>query len=451
MHNITNFKKKTQRLAFPDKQATVFGLQIIATWFVFLKLILKTANDCASFLAIDIKIMKNLKNKVFSVLLPDGESWLSYSVQSCLAHVPGVKTIVLSSNALDPLRFSRYTQQFFSHPQQSDAEKLQAIDDTLNRTNIDIVLPVDTKTIRLLSAHKTAIKAKTALAPLPTVDAIDTAANKWLLAQWLQKHDIPCPTTLLYQPNQTFEQALKALRFPVLIKPTQQVGDVGIGGRGIQIFDQPSALLTFCQANTTVEYIVQPFIKGYDIDCSVLCQDGVIEAYTIQKGFMSGRGRFDPPAGIDLLHDTGVYAVVQQLVAKMNWTGIAHFDLRYDEEDQQVKVIEINARFWGSLSGSFYAGVNFPYLTCLAGLGLDIPKTEFQPLRYVNGGAALKLMSQRFLRQKNQTGYFDNSALDFMSKNPLPKAIEYGVKVGGKLMANFSTKTQSTNFMKTKT
>ncbi|SJM89514.1 putative Carbamoylphosphate synthase large subunit [Crenothrix polyspora] len=397
--------------------------------------------------------MKNSKEKeTFSVLIPDGESWLSYSVQSCLAQIPGVEVIVLSNNTLDPMRFSRHTRQFYSYDQNVDdgQAKLAAIYDTLKRTKVDVVLPIDTQTMRLLSEHKASVQALTAIAPIPDVEAIDIASNKWLLAKWLQEHQLPCPATLLYRADKKFEQALQTLSFPVLLKPTQQVGDVGIGGRGIHIFDHPAALIEFCKDNATVEYVVQPFINGYDIDCSVLCQDGKIEAYTIQKGFMGGRGRFDPPAGIDLLHDDQTYDVINALVAKMNWTGIAHFDLRYDEQDQQVKVIEINARFWGSLLGSLCAGVNFPYVACLAGLGRAIPKTSFRPLRYVNGGAAAKIRYQQCIGKKPAGVYFDHSALDFMMKDPWPKVVSYCFKAYSKAVSKLNGGTRGASLYESK-
>jgi predicted ATP-grasp superfamily ATP-dependent carboligase len=382
----------------------------------------------------DYKTMKNSKNKTFSVLVPDAESWLSYSVQNCLAYIPGIKMIALSKNTWDPMRFSRRTHQFLSYAESSTNEgKLFAIQDAINRTHPDIVLPVDTQAIRLLSVHRESLQKLAALAPTPPVKAIDMASNKWLLAKWLQEHHIPCPATLLYQPGQAFEQALSKLVFPVLLKPTQQLGDVGIGGRGIEVFNCPDALLQFCHNNTEIEYIVQSYVNGYDMDCSVLCRDGKIQACTIQKGFMAGSGRFDPPAGIDLLYSAEVYDMIETIIKKMNWSGVAHFDLRYDADYHQVKVIEINVRFWGSLFGSFYAGVNFPYLTCLAGLGYDVPQTEFQPLRYVNGEATLTMCYQRLLKKSTYGAFFDRSALEFMAKDPVPKLAGYCFKTYGRL------------------
>jgi hypothetical protein len=91
--------------------------------------------------------------------------------------------------------------------------------------------------------------------------------------------------------------------------------------------------------------------------------------------------------------------------------------------------------------GSLCAGVNFPYLTCLAGLGHAIPKTSFRPLRYVNGGAAAKIRYQQCIGKKPAGIYFDNSALDFMMKDPLPKVISYCFKAYSKAISKLNGST----------
>jgi predicted ATP-grasp superfamily ATP-dependent carboligase len=374
---------------------------------------------------------KHMPRENFTVLIPDGESWLSYSVQSCLAQIPGVSVVVLSNSQLEPMRFSKHTAKFYSYTtsNNSELEKLAAIYKVVKKGGIDLILPVDTKTMRLLAAQGQHIKALVQIAPLPEAHAIDVATNKWRLVEWLRQHQLPGPTTLLYQPNAQFAQALANLSFPVLLKPLEQIGEMGIGGRGIQIFDHPEQLLDYCNQNDQ-PYIVQPFIKGYDIDCSVLCINGKVVAHTEQKGFISA-GSFAPAAGIDLVANAQAYRLVTDVVAKMNWTGVAHFDLRYDEQDQQIKVIEINARFWGSLLGSLCAGVNFPYLTCLLGLGRELPAPKLRPIRYVNGSAAVKLFIKRITGQGTIT--YDYSALDFMWQDPLPKVVAYAYKLCNKI------------------
>ena len=58
----------------------------------------------------------------------------------------------------------------------------------------------------------------------------------------------------------------------------------------------------------------------------------------------------------------------------MCWNGVAHIDMRIDAEDGEVKIFELNSRFWGSILGSLRAGVNFPHLACLSALKIPFPK-----------------------------------------------------------------------------
>jgi predicted ATP-grasp superfamily ATP-dependent carboligase len=356
----------------------------------------------------------------FSVLIPDGENVFAILVLRCLSQVPGLRTYILSNNPWAPIRFSRYGTQFSSNTGgKSDEGRLEAIWHTVKQMKADVILPVGQDTIRLLSKHAATLSHFTAVAPVPAVEVFDIAVNKWSLADWLKKNDIPHPPTILFQPKGDFDKRLSDLQFPVLIKPTR-----GGNGRGIRVFDDPSILLTFFKENLCLEeFIVQSFVRGYDVDCSVLCEEGKILAYTIQKGFIEGYHPFGPPAGIEFLADRATYDVVRLLMDRLHWSGIAHIDLRYDEHDKQVKVIEINPRYWGTLLGSLIAGVNFPYLACLAGLRVEVPNTEYQFKRFVAGTAAFKMLSQRFLKGHKAEFDFDSSSIGFILKDPLPEIL----------------------------
>lgn len=367
-----------------------------------------------------LKVENSKSRDNFSVLIPDGESGHAIPVLRCLSQIKGIIVYVLSNNPWISTRFSRYSNQFFSQPKGTgDEERLLAIHDIVKKTKVDVILPVDQQTIRLLSVHGRTLSHLTAIAPVPETNAFDISTNKWLFAEWLKKNDLPFPPTILYQTDKGFEQRLSAIPFPALIKPAQ-----GHSGDGIEYFDNPLALLRFCKEHIgSEEFIIQSYIRGYDIDCSVLCQNGTILAYTIQKGFMAGGHRFAPPIGIDLLFDKNTYDVTRELVKKFNWSGIVHLDLRYDEQENQVKVIEMNPRFWASLLGSLSAGVNFPYLACLAGLKRDLPEIEFQPKRFITfitGRATISILAQRFVRSDKANLYFDSSNLEYILKDPLP-------------------------------
>lgn len=93
----------------------------------------------------------------------------------------------------------------------------------------------------------------------------------------------------------------------------------------------------------------------------------------------------------------------------------------------------MNPRFWSSVTGSLCAGVNFPYLACLAGLKQDILKKEPKLKRYVNGSVAVKILAQRLIPGNRKNHYYDNSIIKFLLRDPLPHAFEKFFKLYNKV------------------
>lgn len=215
---------------------------------------------------------------------------------------------------------------------------------------------------------------------------------------------------------------MQQLQGPVLAKPTR-----GFGGKGIELFANTAALLEFLRQtnpDASLEYIIQEFIPGYDVDCSVLCQEGKILAYTIQKGFLARSKAFSAPAGIDFLQDEQVFEVAANLMSALQWTGVAHIDMRYDERDQKVKILEINARYWISIIGSLIVGVNFPYLACLCALEQEFTWPNYTLGRYIAPASALKEWGKGFLGQTRAEFSFRQTGLQYILPDPLAESIK---------------------------
>jgi D-aspartate ligase len=366
-----------------------------------------------------MKEHSNLK-KNFSVLIPDGESPLALSVVRCLSEVRGLKINILSKNRYTPVRFSRYIKNYLYHDSSNTLDHLSTIDKMVRRTKSDIVLPIDQPMIELLSYHKKELSDLTFLVPLPQPDAFNITSNKWLLADFLKQNGLPHPQTILYEDEWKLD-LIKELSFPVLIKPIK-----GFNGKGIKIIDDLTSLKYFFNKHrNSEESIFQSFIHGFDIDCSVLCKDGNILVYTIQKGIYPGRLQFAPPVGIEFLFDDQVLNIVTVLMNKLKWSGVAHIDLRYDEQDKKVKILEVNSRFWGSLLGSLNAGVNFPYLASLVGLKEDIPKIDYHFKKYIVPQATLGIIIKNLLRGRTTNFDFDYKFLKYILIDGLPVIVGF--------------------------
>jgi predicted ATP-grasp superfamily ATP-dependent carboligase len=169
--------------------------------------------------------------------------------------------------------------------------------------------------------------------------------------------------------------------------------------------------------------VLQEFIEGYDIDCSLLCNDGKFKAYTIQKGILFGNQKYAPAIGLQFLINDRLLEVVKQLMESLKWSGVAHIDLRYDKETSDYKVIEINGRFWSSLDASAAAGVNFPYLYSLKEDELLKSKILYKEIQYLNLKGLLKTVVKKPQLIFMYKYLKNNTALPLLISDPMPSVI----------------------------
>ena len=363
--------------------------------------------------------MPNKRSGAFSVVIPDAQSGHSLAVARCLA-LAGINSFAISPKKLSPLRFSWRKSKFIfqnSENCRSAEEVSQCLIRTARDTEADVYLPVDEDAHRFAILHRTRLEEHLRLPPLPTLEQFDIATDKGLLSKFLWNHSIPCPLTRYLDDWLADSSAFVDSRFPVLAKPVK-----GHGGAGIVVLRDISELQTFADA-TPLElkrsYIVQQFIRGYDIDCSVLCASGTILAYTIQKGVEARSRSFAAPGGIEFLYDEKLYDVVATLIADLQFSGIAHIDLRFDADDNDFKVIEINPRYWGSLTGSLMAGVNFPYLACMSALKESYPVSVYEKIRYIDFVSFIKGLGKRWIGASQCTFHLRETDFLFFCADPI--------------------------------
>jgi predicted ATP-grasp superfamily ATP-dependent carboligase len=195
--------------------------------------------------------------------------------------------------------------------------------------------------------------------------AFDEATNKALLADFLTRHEISHPPSIVMTAGIPSADRLSALTFPILAKPP--LLNKGAGIRRLETIDD---LASFAAGRPGDEcWVLQDFIDGYDLCVNVLCRDGKILAATVQHAIKLSSTPYRPMVGMEFKDDPAAMGIVEQLMHALNWSGVACVDLRFDARRKKVLVLEVNGRYWNSLLGSLNAGVNFPLLACEMSLG----------------------------------------------------------------------------------
>lgn len=359
------------------------------------------------------------------VFIPDGGFRHTLKVVRSLARGSLGPATSIHVSAGDPipraLQLSRHVAEI--HPisyELSGEDRMRAVASVARDIGADILFPLSITEGMLVARHRDLMDEHMSIVPLSDAATQELAGDKGRLARFMEAHDIPYPPAVSLKPVSTLRKRLEAVSFPVLVKTT-----IGEGGVHIFRFEEPDGVLEFARTKDDGwrEYIVQSYIEGSDVDYSVLAVDGEVIAHTIQQAIVPGEGGepFGPPSLIEFVHDPRVKAVGHRLIDALGYSGLAHVDLRYDENREALYVLEINTRIWGSLLGSLRAGINFPELACRVALDRPIPTVDYEDIRYSVGAPTL----ERVRKTVAQGIPLRQSCMAYGIDDPLPDLMNF--------------------------
>lgn len=355
-------------------------------------------------------------NSRINVLIPDGDSTWALSVMHCLSQVEAYRLFVLSNKKRTATKFSKYTTYYKFYERPDDAGWMDIINTAIENNSISVVLPIAEHEVSFFIKHKDNMSGLAKVAALPELKNFEIAIHKNKLSDFAKTHDIPHPKSFYFTAEHPTSKILSDIQFPILIKPLHQKG-----GEGIE------KMLSKAEFPTHISepIFIQEYIEGYDIDCSVLCLNGNILTHTIQKGNLPGSTTYAPQLRFDFIDNDDVLAVAQDVMSKLNWSGVAHLDMRYDENTKDYKLIEINARFWGSVEASEVAGINFPHLSVQLALGETISHKHYQTVSYMRLKGVLKLIKRRPTFILKRSYLMKNTEVRMLLKDPIPTVYKF--------------------------
>lgn len=359
------------------------------------------------------------KNHKIKVLIPDGEiEIMLFQVKSCLAKSNMVDIYVMSNRKYGPSRFSRFIKKYAYYPKTKNEEEwITNINDFIQKHHIDVIMPIYEKGIRILIKYKELLSQPDKLVHLTSLEIFDIAKNKISLARHMLREDIPHPVSFIKSSSEEKESIV----FPIIVKPL-----ISGGGEGIKILKNQLEFDVFSSKfNLEKDYLVQEYISGYDIDCSVLCEDGEIKAYTIQKGLLFRKNIFAPSIVVQFLYKKKLYDIVEKLMKSLKWSGIAHIDLRYDSKEDEFKVIEVNPRYWETLECSLIVGVNFPLNQSLLHMNYDVTHAQYKKIEVTTLRGFAKRIGKNPLFILRLSYIWEYSTLRYIIEDPVPSILKF--------------------------
>ncbi len=156
---------------------------------------------------------------------------------------------------------------------------------------------------------------------------------------------------------------LRSFREPIYVKVDACYDKMGRSGGVLKLKkgDDISNILVGL-ADRYSKFVVQEHVDGVGVGVFVFRRKGVVAAR-----FMHIRLNEVPYSGgvssyRKSFYHEGILADAIDKINSLNWDGVAMLEYRWESGTGSFALMEINARFWGSLHLAIYAGVDFPLL-----------------------------------------------------------------------------------------
>ena len=291
-------------------------------------------------------------------------------------------TVDVVSNELD-VRRSKFFRTVYSVAKPNNLSSLGRI---LEGVHYDVVFPMGDAEVSFLSKNKRQIEEDfDTLCLCPDYENLEIVENKQNFMSFCERNNVPHPKTIQLK-EETLQDCADVIGFPSIIKP-----DYSVGARGItKVHDIVELQNKFPDVqNGYGSCSLQEFIDNDEYYYNVMLYrncNGEFLGQTIIKilrKYPIGAGSSSYCVSVEndeLLH------ICMDCLNKLDWVGMADFDVLQRLDNKEYKIIEINPRVPASLRAALVSGVDFPEMIVLDAKGRTVPHYEYKPgksLRYL--------------------------------------------------------------------
>ena len=289
------------------------------------------------------------------VLLTDGGARQTLTILHGLKEI-GCHVSVLCSSKFDVCYASKLPDEKILN--NDAAGSYDGFEDFLHSQIIsgkyDVLLPVAEMTTNKVTKNEDEYKKYVKLACAPRKAYIQ-AFNKQNTFEHAMNIGMPCPATR--RTDQSVEDYLNQVEFPVIIKPRS-----GMGSIGFHKFEKREDFWPYIEGHKIDldQYVLQRFIKYDKYLGAILFVDqkgNVCMAYAdeVLRWFPIDAGTACLIRSIDNLE---LLENAARLLKAMKWQGVAALSFMIDKTDNTPKLQEINGRIPASIKLSWQCGFN---------------------------------------------------------------------------------------------
>ena len=273
-------------------------------------------------------------------------------------HRLGVPVFVASLSSADSVVHSRAVAGFFRLPDpvEKPGHFLNVLSGKVNATGADMLIPVTDGALAAVSSHYETLNPLLHLA-CPPPEVVNRVLNKEATLRIAQSAGVCVPREYVVLGGAS-PDIIREMAFPVIAKPRQKSASEMFK---IRYFRTPEELTAALNDGVIEDAMVQEYCEGCGVGVEMLVQQGKCVA-----AFQHRRLREYPSAG-----GVAVTAVAEsvdpqladaslRLLRALEWDGVAMVEFRHDRRTGVAALMEVNGRYWGTVSLALQAGIDFP-------------------------------------------------------------------------------------------
>lgn len=241
----------------------------------------------------------------------------------------------------------------------------------------DMVIPTDDQTLAALTEHYDDFKDMVHIAcPPPSITRL--VLNKAATLEIARKLGIPVPKTAVVSSSAQLSELVGSFPFPWVLKPAEKetrleetksfafsnIGEV------VRMFPQPREF--------TPPMLLQEYCVGAGVGVEMLMHQGnclgVFQHCRLKE--LPYTGGYSVTA-IAEQPDPALVGPSLALLRALQWEGIAMVEFKVNPDGGRAVLMEVNGRYWGTISLPILAGMDFPlyHWQVVHGERPDIPST----------------------------------------------------------------------------
>jgi predicted ATP-grasp superfamily ATP-dependent carboligase len=268
----------------------------------------------------------------------------------------------------------------------SDVKADESLYSLLEKEHFDVLIPISDFTVPFISNNKEEIERRYGVkCGVADYEQVYQVEDKSRFMAFCEANGVPHPKTKPLT-DEMLEETAAYVGFPALIKP-----DFSVGARGITRVNSFEELKErYPQVHSQYgECTLQELIENEEYYYNVMLyrdREGDYPAYAISKIVRMYPIHAGSSSCLITVENDELLQICKDCLDKLNWGGMADFDVLQRLDNGEYKIIEINPRVPASLRAAAISGVNFPEVIAFDARKEPVPTQKYssgKTLRYL--------------------------------------------------------------------